>query len=301
MAILVPIAYSTYGDGTTTEGSALRKKYVLAQIRSDANLTWVADTKRALTVGELKWKILREYRPRLRAMTDLWASIEAGVRQATIVVIDTTPIRKEVVARLVADGAEEGQDFDDSDIIDGCASALVQGTPVAYLPTDLAKVINCWPVPNASFEDFTPEAIRNKIGRGLRDARVFAARAHATFDLPSHGAASTTDIFRSPATRLVVAELLATTRCFDNEHAGSTELLNEASDAIAGALEGVLATPGMVRSEPLVKEYDSAAIDHLQAADVAAGWARELLELTDLRALARAFERVLMNGAHIRD
>jgi hypothetical protein len=299
MAILVPVAYSTYADATTTEGGPLCK-YVLAQVRSDADLGWVADTKRALVVEELKWKVLREHRPRLKKMTDLWSAIETGKRQATVVVIDPEPIGKLVRHRLLAEGAEEGHDFDDHTIIDGCASALVKGTPVAYLPTDLAKVVDCYP-PQLTFDDFTPEAIRNKIGQGLRDARVFAARAHATFDLPAHGGVSTTDAFRSPATPLVVAELLSTTRYFDNEHAKSTEFLNQATDAIADALENVLTTPGTVVREPLVKEYDSTAIDHLQAADVAAGWARELLELADLRALARAFERVLMNGALIRD
>jgi hypothetical protein len=301
MAILVPIAYSTYADATTTEGGPLCK-YVLAQVRSDANLSWVADVKRALGVDELKWRIMREYRPRLRNMTDLWSAIEVGKRQATIVVIDPEPLGKLVKHRLMAEGAEEGRDFDDNTIIEGCASALVQGTPVAYLPTDLAKVVNCYPTfPHATFEDFTPDAIRSKIGRGLRDARVFAARAHATFDLSTHCGNSTTDAFRSPATPLVVAELLSTMRYFDNEHAKSAEFLNQATDAIADALENVLTTPGTVVREPLIKEYDSTAIDHLQAADVAAGWARELLELADLRALARSFERVLMNGAIIKE
>src|SRR4051812_44403132 len=120
MAILVPIAYSTYGDATTTEGGPLCK-YVLAQVRSDADLTWVADVKRTLGVDELKWKILREYRPRLKTMTDLWSAIEKGKRQATIVVIDPQPIGKLVKDRLMAEGAEEGHDFDDSTIIDGCA------------------------------------------------------------------------------------------------------------------------------------------------------------------------------------
>jgi len=109
--------------------------------------------------------------------------------------------------------------------------------------------------------------------------------------------ASATDAFRSPSAPLVVAELLSTKRYFDNEHTKSTEFLNQATEAIADALENVLTTPGTVVREPLVKEYDSTAIDHRQAADVAAGWARELLELADLRALARAFERVLMNGS----
>jgi hypothetical protein len=225
-----------------------------------------------------------------------------GIRQATIVVIDPLPLRTAVRDRLLFQGAEEGHDFNDGDIIEGCASALVAGTPVAYLPNQLAEVLGCYP-PKLyfSFDDFTPNAIRKKIGPGLRDAKVFAARAHATFDLPAVRDGSTRDVFRSPAAPLVVAELLSISRVFDEEHPKSASLLNEATAAIADCLEQILPVSGTMTRGPLVTEYNSSSIDHIQAADVAAGWARELLELGDMRALARAFSRVLLNGALIRE
>jgi hypothetical protein len=296
VAIVIPTAYSTYGDSTTTEGGPLCK-YVLAQFRSDADLSWVINARNALTVEELKWKVIRARRPHLKNSTDLWSEIVAGVGQAMIVVIDPEPLGRRVRERFLADGAYEGRDFNNDDIIKGCASALIAGTPVAYLPNELARVLGWYPPAlHLSFAQFTPEGIQRKIGSGLRDAKVFAARAHATFDPPTSQQGATTDVFRSPATPLVVAELLSTGRVFDVEHAESAALLNEVSDAIADSLASVLPVSGIIAGKPLVAEYDSKAFDHLQAADIAAGWARELLELGDERALARAFKRVLLNG-----
>jgi hypothetical protein len=47
------------------------------------------------------------------------------------------------------------------------------------------------------------------------------------------------------------------------------------------------------------REVDSRAINEIRAADVAAGWAREILELGDLRSIAATFRRVYFNGAKI--
>jgi hypothetical protein len=299
MAIIIPTAYSTYGDGVSAEGGPLCP-YILAQFRSDADFTWVGITRSALTVEELKWKVLLPRRPRLKENEDLWNAIVKGVKRATIVVIDPRPLGHAVRQKLLAAGADEGHDFGDKEIIDGCASALVASTPVAYLPNELARTIGVYPTQlHLSFDEFTPEAIRRKIGSGLRDAKVFAARAHATFDASSVTINSTADVFRSPATPLVVAELLSTSRGFDVEHAKSVDLLNEAADAIATSLEHVLPVSGTISKQPLVKECDSLAIDQIQAADIAAGWARELFELGDMRALARAFDRVFLNGVRV--
>jgi hypothetical protein len=324
MAIIVPTAYSTYGDATSAEGGGPLRQYILAQLRSDSNLSWVGRARAALIVDELKWKVLEAKRPILKQSPDLWSEIVEGVKQATVVVIDPRPVAKAVEQRLLGDGAEAGHDFDDDDIIKGCASAIVDDTPVAYLPNELARMHGCYPQKLlASFDDFTPLAIQKKIGPGLRDAKVFAARAHATFDIPSNCAPSTRDVFRSPAAPLVVAELLSVTRVFDEEHPESVAFLNEATDVIAKSLEQRLPTFGARLSDPvaeiannfgqslptyrtilpgpLVQEYSSDAIDHVQAADVAAGWARELLELGDMRALARTFSRVLLNGVLMKE
>ncbi len=87
-------------------------------------------------------------------------------------------------------------------------------TPISYLPFGLTRAVP-WSLyaPIVSLESFTPEAIRGQIGGGIRQAQIFAARAH-----------------------------------------------------------------------------------EIQAADIAAGWARDLLEVSDARALGDQFERVWVNG-----
>ncbi len=88
---------------------------------------------------------------------------------------------------------------------------------------------------------------------------------------------------------------------FDEENWQTVELLNEASEQIADALVEGLPQGASVSTEPLVREADSRAFDHVQAADLAAGWAREVIdnEIMDgagVRALGTQFERVWFNG-----
>jgi len=298
----MPTAYSTFGDSTGTEGGYLRK-YVLAQFRSDADLDWVAGVRRVCVLDELKWEAFKAKRPYLKEQKGLWSSVERGVAQATIVVIDPEPVESNLRRSLEAEGAEEGVDFDRKKLVDGCATALIAGTPVAYLPNEIARILGWYPPElYLSFHDFTPESIRQHVGLGLRDAKVFAARAHATFDVASawDASATSTDLFRQPAHRLVLCELLSTERIFDEEHPRSAAFLNKAVDVIAERLESVLPISGSIVDRPLVREYDSRAVDHIQAADIAAGWARELLDLADERAVAGRFARVIVNGTLVR-
>ena len=101
---------------------------------------------------------------------------------------------------------------------------------------------------------------------------IFAARAHAAFDLKSIGSASSVqEAFRSPLATVMLAELIATTRIFDAESPKTTSALNAMADQIAAQIE--LDLPfGLTRAKPLVSEVDSRAVDELQAADIAAGW-----------------------------
>ena len=48
-----------------------------------------------------------------------------------------------------------------------------------------------------------------------------------------------------------------------------------------------------------LQEFDSRAVDHIQAADISAGWAKELLDLNGERALPNTFERVVVNDVQI--
>lgn len=296
--IILPTSASTYADSTLTEGPL--RRYVLAQFRSDADLTWVSRTRAALVKDELKYRDLREARPKLRTLRELWLQIERGIGQATIVVIDPREVEQRVIDTLSQEEVERSGSRDQA-IIDGCASEIVMGTPLAYLPEALSRQLG-WPLTAVSpLSAFTPADISRRLGGGLNKAMIFAARAHATFDVPRIDSVSnTTAIFSSPRlTRIVLPEVLATSRSFDTEFPTSTALLNEASEVIAAALEATMPTIGTLSTEPLVREVDSHGIDALQASDVAAGWAREMLETGGSRVLGTCFERVWINGRRL--
>jgi hypothetical protein len=131
---------------------------------------------------------------------------------------------------------------------------------------------------------------------------IFAARADAIFDLPTLDSttSSTWDVFRSPLAMVLLAELLATERHFDNENPKTAFLLNRAADEIAVALGEQLPVFGTMTDKPLVTEVDSRAIDEIQAVDIAAGWAREVLETNEPSTLGARFERVWINGRRIK-
>ena len=303
MALVIPTASSTYGDSTTTEGGRLRK-YVLAQLRSDADLDWVSQLRARLVKDELKYADFKAARPRLRGEQLLWQRVERGVAQASIIVIDPEPIEVEIreVVRATARGNPDPL-LEEKIVTEACASAIVANTPIAYLPLELARAVP-WGAYDllANVERFTPHRIRERIGGGLRSAQIFAARAHALFDLTRAGdnLRATEDVFRSPLAPVMFAELLATSRAFDDESPATLPVLNEAANEIGMALETRFPDWGEPAERPLVREVSSRAIDEIQAADIAAGWARDVLEVSEPRSLGAQFERVWINGTRIK-
>ena len=300
MAILVPTGTSSYADSTTTEGGRLRK-YVLAQFRSDSDLEWVRRLRAVLVKDEIKYRDVKGARPRLRGDKALWAAVERGVGQASVVVVDPEPFDQEIRRFIEAEGSNI-RPVSESRITAASATAIIGSTPIAYLPMQLVyaiPLVNLDPV--ASLADFAPAAIQARIGPGLRQAMVFAARAHAAFDLREIQLTSSTtrDLFRSPLATVFLAELLATPRIFDVESPPTVQELNRAADLIALAVADHVPTLGAMSAEPLVREVDSRAIDELQAADIAAGWARDILEVGSATSLLGVFERIWLNGARL--
>lgn len=86
-------------------------------------------------------------------------------------------------------------------------------------------------------------------------------------------------------------------RAYDVEHPRSLPILNELADKVARAAN----MPALVVSrgrEHAISEEASHTSDHLQAADMAAGWAADVLLATrgDYRALAKQVRWVGVNG-----
>jgi hypothetical protein len=260
----------------------------------------VRELRILLVKDELKYRDFRDARPRLMGMKALWENIEKGLAQATIIVVDPKPVAAAVVQYYREEQAEPGIDYTEKDVIEECATALVAGTPITHLPSVVADEIQwSYYAPIAKLSSFAPEEIRKRLGGGLRDAVVFAARAHAMFDLQKLDAtvATTRDVLVSPLRRVLLLELLSTSRVFDAEHPTSIEVLNDAADAIASSMVDALPVWPTEGGTPLIREVDSHAIDELQAADIAAGWARELVEIANYRAVAQRFRRVYVNGS----
>jgi len=299
MALIIPTGTSTFGDSTSTEGGRLRK-YVLAQFRSDAELDWVKELRGRLVKDELKYADFKAARPRFRQDRSLWARVQRGVGQASIVIIDPAPVEADIRQAVEAEvGRREPAAVREKAITEACATAIVATTPIAYLPLNLARAIP-WGAYDllASLDAYTPQQIRSRIGGGLKQAQIFAARAHAVFDLTSASdtIVVTDAVFRSPLAPVMLAELVSTVRAYDEESPATLDVLNEAANEIALALEQGF--PGWVEAgpSPLIREVSSRAIDEIQAADIAAGWVRDALEVGDIPSLGAQFERVWANG-----
>ncbi len=299
MALLVPTSFSSFGDATSTEGPG--RLYVLAQVRDTANVDWVAEARRLIGATELKWTLVKNHRPRLRNVRHLWARIESGLATTTLIVVDMDAESHRAFVDLIRErGTGWGSDWGDQELRDRKYLATIARCPLAFLPDALAKALPTAPKQLGTLYDFAPEAIRARIGPRLKHAVVLAARAHAVFDVDSlrddSSTRTTQDAFTSPFAPIVLAQVLASPRTFDDEAPQTLKILNEASDVIAAALGPAIETS----PNRLVSECSSAERDHLQAADVAAGWARELIELKGYASLVRTFDVVWLNGQRLR-
>ncbi len=252
-----------------------------------------------LNRDELKYRDFHPEHRRIKSSDpDLYSAVENGISQATVIVIDPEPIAFHAADWYFQEHAEYGIDYTAADITNVCAISLLAGTPIAYLPERLdifGPLSRTYPT--ARLSGFAPAELLQKVG-GLDGAKVLAARAHAMFDVKNrHPIESMTpDFFMSPLREVVFREILSTARVFDTENQTSVEVLNSAADVLASSMQQSKWFENIQCSEPLVKEFSSRDIDLIQAADMAAGWAGDMLEYQEVRSLAGTFRRVILNG-----
>jgi hypothetical protein len=148
-----------------------------------------------------------------------------------------------------------------------------------------------------------PSDIQARAGGKLKDAVVLAARAHSMLS-PSETMevvlAFGGGMYGPPNMAGALEIVKSMGRAFDVEHEKSVPILNELVDKVARAAH----LPTFVVSrgrEQAVSEEASHLTDHMQAADLAAGWAADLLLATNgnYRALAKQFRWVGVNGIAI--
>ncbi|MGC2420037.1 MAG: hypothetical protein WA405_00125 [Candidatus Acidiferrales bacterium] len=283
-----------YGDSSRTGDD----KYVLAQLRSDATLSWVVDLRSYLNLPELKYKFFQPHIFRVQSKRDLWKNVQEGVYQAEITITDPRVYQEAVILDLLEQQAEFGIDFDLRTVNEEASHWMIARSPLSLAESvtmDFAFEISD---PGAGIS-FTSGAIRERAGGKLNDAIVVSARAHAMLS-PAEAKEIASIKYLSGGMNygLALAKIARLSRMWDVEHPKSLPILNEFSERIAYIAAGHGVFGRRFKSQPFVTEGGSHSSDHLQAADMAAGWAANLLTLSggDYRSLAQKFATVCVNG-----
>lgn len=259
-------------------------------------MDWVGELRSFLVKDELKYKHFQPERHRVMSNKPLWQRIVAGVERAEITIVDPFEYENQVLFDLQERGAEYGHDFDARALRELTSDAMLKGSPLRaaeisqydWLANDFGTNTR---------QEFSTASIKKRIGGKRRDVVITAARAHAMVS-PSEKL----DLIRlcagidMPNLLDRVAMIRKLGRVFDVEHAKSVDVLNDFSDRIAEAAQ--LSHLALFDGARVVREEKSDNIDHIQGADIAAGWAVDFLMLSngDYPGLARQFAWVSVNG-----
>lgn len=280
----------TFADSTKTPGQRVTDRcYILAQFPETLNFDWARDLRGLLGGDELKYEKYIDLRHRVQADKKLWSRVQNGTAEATIIVIENSYYIDAIAFRLKMEGAEIGHDVTFDDLLREAALCMINHAPIMRLQTLNPDFVMAMPPAVL----YTPESVYSQIGAKLNDAAVFAARAHAAFDVDDlKNAASTNELFFGPFRRTFALKLREIDRVFDTEHPKSAFALNE---LFANYDE-------RTHQEPTVRisEVGSETHDALQAADFTAGFASEIMmnAINDReKELRRHFRRVIFNGA----
>jgi hypothetical protein len=300
-----------YGDSVETGDD----KYILAQFRHDAILTWVSELRSFLNLEELKWRDYRNRREYVQSNRTLSQKVHSGLEQAELTIIDLPMYRHIALSDLINQGAEAGHDYDLAFLNDLTARRMISESPLgrlSHLEYDLEYIPLAGDDPECIlgpfFSDhsrsaFSTSEVHAKAGGKLSDAVILAARAHSILS-PSETMEVVLAFGRGiygPSNVASALEIVKSMgRAFDVEHEKSIPILNELVDKVARTAR----LPTFVVSrgrQQAISEEASQLTDHMQAADLAAGWAADLLLSTngDYRALAKMFRWVGVNGVAI--
>ena len=308
----------TYADSTTTRFERwhqLRlglRMYVLARFPDNANLDWVRALRAKLGRDEVKHADVLVASLAYPGDKRLWADIERGVGEATIYVVDPQIYVVHLLSELFDSRAVLGIDFQWKDVLDQAAVQIIENTP-GYELTNQAAAVE---LANLTHGQFTcglfsfpldglslplPADVLKKLGGKILNAVRFAARAYSIFDDTDE---LNDDDFISlryfPSLRVRlrqrrISSSLMTPRIFDEgEDPVSLCVLADSAEQLVGSMSN-----GGSLGRVQLAEADSRQFDALQAADIAAGSARDIIDNHGIRALANRFRHVIVNGASL--
>jgi len=298
------MSHFKYGDACQSGDD----KYVIAQFRSDASLAWVPDIRSFLNLPELKYRDFQPRRHQVQSNAEMWRKLQQGIQQAEITIIDPLVYRQAVIDDWLDKKAEPDHDFDMKMVNDQSGEWMLQMSPLGiaeatsidyYYERVVIDETTGRFSPNAEFQDFSAPALKRRAGGRLKDATVLAARSHAMLSPTERQEVIAICSPWSSADYGKRCALLAKMcRVFDVDHPGSVPILNEFADRLVHAADVGNVASLLGGSSKMVSEEKSHTIDHIQAADMAAGWAVDLLIYShgDYKELAKRFAWVGVNG-----
>ena len=295
--------WTGFSDSTRTPD----RKYVVASFRADANLSWVIDLRSFLNLPELKYRDFAPRRYQIVSSTRLQSGLVRGLAEAELTIVDRQYYRASAYLDLRNRGAEFGVDFDVRSLDDLACQAALQDSPFGIAPDDVGLGTPAMQRLRRLSRRFAPQQstsdLRLQIGGKANDVDVLVGRAYSMLSptefMEIRLLASEPILRGTFATSLDRLRNLA--HVFDAEHPKSVPLLNQLAGKLAEASGLPQPLADRLAAEAPLREVISTSSDHIQAADIAAGWASDLLVSTnnDFRALARQVRWVTLNGIAI--
>jgi hypothetical protein len=300
--------WTGYSDATKTGDN----KYVVASFRADADLGWVVSLRSFLNIPEVKY---REYLPRrqyVASNSKMQGSLNRGLAEAELTIVDVEEYTDQALLDLIKSGAEPGADFDYRLLHERAADQILRDSPF-NLPSEETSWhwrANSVFIERAIFPDtmqdlseFNPTEIRRRAGGKLRDVQVLVARANSMLSPTEYQELRimvSNPMFRGRVSQNV-ERIKKLAHVFDAEHAKSVPLLNGLVGKIAEASGIPRSFASQMMAASPICEVASTSQDHIQAADMAAGWAADLLVATnnDYRTLARQVRWITVNGLSV--
>lgn len=273
------------------------RSYLLAQVSEDAPLEWVAEARTMLGVDELKFGSFAAKHEWLKGCTDVWSGFEATLKATTLIMVDTQPFLNAISSSSYAEDLHHAfTPVGQAEIFERAGRLLLSRVPFTRMGARLDELD--LRLDKSALEGDgrgVDEHFRLLDGR-LRQIGIFAARSEAVFDTPvARGHTAPTSPFEAVVLlegQAGLRDVLRMRRCFDRESPRVTSLLNESTAQLATYVD----VQPFEGQEPLIVEDDSTELDGLQAADVAAGWAKHQLEYASVSTAVATFGAVYWNG-----
>jgi hypothetical protein len=294
---------------------------VVARILSDADLRWHSDvvSRLARRSRELKASLVLRHLDELPA--DLQRAVRRTIRDACVSILDARVYTFRFEQMLSALGGRFGSDglshirqqflgeFVRNNVLWDSPAWRIQRM---LFPEPLLGLAEAYGISSAfEVDDSLFEVLKKKLQKA-HSVRLFGARSAAAFvellDPAEHEAALNEMrrdgrfMFRQDVAAAVYLKHRATRHVFDEGNRVTVEAINVLR---ASANEAVHDNPRLrllLTPKGELSEGVSTASPELQAADVAAGYARRLYESEDgLKKVCLEFRQVLLNGSLVRD